>query len=98
MAEVAAAVEAEDDAAIVEKTCLADVGKVRPAGRAVRGGDTGTTGPPGGSPDGERAAQDSEGTGAGKDAGCLGVEGEPPGEELPGRVELQPKEVEKRRS
>jgi hypothetical protein len=59
-----------------------------------------TAGPPGGSPDGESAAQHAaqggKGTGREEDARCLGVEREPPGEELPGRVELEDAEVGER--
>src|SRR5574339_235732 len=60
-----------------------------------------TAGPPGGSPDGEgaaqHAAQGGKGTVREEDARCLGVEREPPGEELPGRVELDDAEIDERR-
>ena len=59
-----------------------------------------TAGPPGGSPDGKSAAQHTaqggNGTGREEDARCLGVEREPPGEELPGRVDLDDAEIEER--
>jgi hypothetical protein len=59
-------------------------------------------GPPGGSPDGDEAGHDAaergQRPGAGEDAGRLGAEGQPPGENLPGGVELEAEEIEPRRS
>jgi hypothetical protein len=58
-------------------------------------------GPPSGSPDGDEAggggAERGQRPGAGKDAGRLGAEGQPPGEDLPGGIELEAEEIEPRR-
>src|SRR5581483_12305435 len=74
----------------------------RPAGRAVRTQLGTTARPPGGSPYGDGACQDppegGERAGACEHLWRLAVVGQPPREQLPGRVELEAKQVDGRRS
>ena len=57
-------------------------------------------GPPGGSPDGDETAGETpergNGAGACKHVGRLRVERQPPDEQLPGRVDLDPEEIDPR--
>ena len=102
MAQVAVLEEAEDHALVAEETGLAHVRSVRPAGRAVRTEVVTTARPPGGSPYGDGARQDppegGERAGACEDLWRLGVIRQPPREQLPGRVELEAKQVDCRRA
>jgi len=101
VAQVSAAIEAEDDTPVAQQARLVEIGKIRPAGRAVGRGARPAACPPGGSPDGKYPAQHpaegGDGTGGGKDIRRLGVEREPPGEELPGRIELDDGKIDEGR-
>jgi len=94
--------EAEDDAARGQQARLADVRQHRPAGRAVRGLDGIGSAPPGGSPDGDQCGCDAPGkcqeTGAAEHVRRLSVEGDPPGEQPPGRVDGNAAETDPRRA
>lgn len=91
MPEVFSMVEAEHDTAVGQQARVLNVGKIRPAGRAI--GCYGRFGPdpPGGSPErdetGRDAAHCSDQTGPIEDAGRFGPVGQPPGEEFPKGVE-----------
>src|SRR5262249_52647540 len=74
----------------------------RPAGRAVGGGLHLAARPPGGSPDGDhaagQAAECGDGAGAREYVGRLLVEGQPPLEKAPWRINLDAQEVEPSRA
>ena len=87
MAKVFGMVEAENHATTGKQTRRLNVGKIRPAGRAI--GCYGRLGsdPPGGSPERDEAGRDTahcgDQTGLIENAGRLGPVCQPPGEEFP---------------
>ena len=71
---------------------------IRPAGRAIGRGLALEAGPPGGSPDGDGTAgntpERSNDASARKHVGCLRIERQPPHEQLPGCINLEPEEID----
>ena len=102
VAQVGVVEQAEHDAARRQQAGAAHVANVRPAGRAVRRFDCFGSAPPGGSPDGDQCGCDATGerqeTGAAEHLGCLCVEGDPPGEQLPRRIDGDAAETDPRRA
>ena len=100
VAQIAAAIESEHDALLGQQTGVLHVGSVRPASRAIGDVLALMAGPPGGSPDGDETAGETPERGNGacacKHVRRLRVERQPPDEQLPGRVELDPKEIDPR--
>ena len=96
--QVAAIVEAEHDALTAQQPRGPDIGMIRPAGRAVGRGLALEAGPPGGSPDGDGTAgnspERSNDAGARKHVGGLRIERQPPDEQFPGCVNLEPEEFD----
>jgi hypothetical protein len=97
--EIAIIEATKHDAALRQQGSVPHIRQVRPAG-AARSLETPGSVPPGGSPEGDERGRDATGecqqAGAPEHLGCLGVEGHPPGEQLPRRIDRNAAEADPR--
>ena len=98
--QIASVIETKHNAGIAEQRSRPDIRNVRPAGRAVGCCLLLAAGPPGGSPDRDgtagEAAERGKGAGAREHVRRLGVERQPPDEQLPRRIDFQPDGIDPR--